>query len=398
LAKYTIKQILLSNQSWWIFYTKHTNKLRPSIVSCVIKLLSCKNIIRGYRQYVCTNTNCTHAKYVHHTCKCRACSSCGKKATEIWIKKQNQILPKTSWQHITFTMPEQLWHFFWCNRYLLNEIGKLAAKCIQLIAANKKVTPGIFIAIHTFGRDLKRNVHIHLSTTTGGISKDGTKWKKLFFVQSKLMKFWRYEIINLFRQAYQKQKISIPKTIQQQLSNAFTFNDFLNFLYKKTWIVNCSEPSDDHKITVEYLGRYTKRPAIAESKLKHYDGFNVTLRYLDHKTKTYRNLKLTAEQFIARFVRHIPDDGFRMIRYYGFLANRVRGQLLDKVYKLIGQAYPQNTQPPTYSELIQKNFNFDPLECILCGYPLALVAISFGSCRTKQLLGFHKELALYKKF
>ena len=397
MAKYTIKQILLSKQSWWNFYNKYKPQIRHSIVSCITKLLSCKNIILGYKQYACTNEICPHTKRIPHTCKCRACSSCGKKATEVWIKKQNEILPKTSWQHITFTMPSQLWDFFWYNRWLLGKLGKIAAKCVLTIAANKKVIPGIFIALHTFGRDLKKNTHIHLSTTTGGISKDGSQWKPLFFVQSKLMKFWRYEIIKLFRDAYKKQKLIIPPEIQQQLNNAFTFDDFLDFLYNKVWIVYCSKPTNDHKINVSYLARYTKRPAIAESKLKHYDGFNITLRYLDHKTKTYRNLKLTTEKFIARFIRHIPDKGFRMIRYYGFLANRVRGKLLDKVYKLIGQEPPQQIKPPTHAELIQKDFNFNPLECILCGCPLALVATFFG-CNTNQLLGFHKELALFKNF
>jgi hypothetical protein len=118
-------------------------------------------------------------KRVPHTCKCKACSSCGKKATELWVAKQNQLLPQTPWQHITFTMPAVLWDFFWFNRELLNEIGKIAALCIQSIAKKKNIIPGIFIAIHTFGRDLKRNVHVHLSTTTGGglADENNTQWK-----------------------------------------------------------------------------------------------------------------------------------------------------------------------------------------------------------------------------
>lgn len=92
-----------------------------------------------------------------------------KKATELWIQKQNNLLPQTSWQHITFTMPHALWDFFWYNRHLFNKMGAIAADCIKTIAYQKGVIPGIFIAIHTFGRDLKRNVHIHLSTTTGGL-------------------------------------------------------------------------------------------------------------------------------------------------------------------------------------------------------------------------------------
>jgi hypothetical protein len=394
-AKVTIKQILLSNQNWWNFYEKNKDHLRPAIVTSVVKLLSCKHIIRGCRFYYCSNPNCSHRKHIHYTCKCKLCSSCGKKATELWIQKQNEILPATSWQHITFTMPSELWDFFWWNRSLLNQIAKIAARCIMNIAAKKGVLPGIFIAIHTFGRDLKRNVHIHLSTTLGGLFLDGTQWKKLFFHQATLMKTWRYEIIQLFRQ--NASKLVIPPAVKKSLSHAFTFNQFLNQLYQKIWIVHCSKPSNDPKQNIDYLGRYVKRPAIAESKLRHYDGHSVTFSYLDHNTKTYRKYQLTAEEFIGRLIQHIPDVGFRMIRYYGFLANRVRGKLLPLVYKLLNQDNRKITAPATFETLMQKNFNINPFICILCGQRLIFNSAFFGNSGVQQLLMAHKELAHFQK-
>jgi hypothetical protein len=393
--KYSIKQILLSNHNWWKFYNKNKDRLRIAILVGVTKLLSCKNIIRGHHEYACSNPACKHIKRIPHTCKSKACSSCGKKASELWIQRQNQIIPATSWQHITFTVPSQLWDLFWYNRFLLNQIGKIAADAVKGIAAKKGVTPGIFIAIHTFGRDLKRNVHIHLSTTLGGLSLDHTKWEKLFFHQATLMKIWRYNVVSLFRKM--ASELILPPAIHKQLNHTFTFNHFLDNLYQKPWIVHCSKPSEDHEQNVSYLGRYIKRPAIAESKLKHYDGHEVTFKYLDHTTKTYRNFKLTSEQFIARFVQHIPDIGFRMIRYYGFLAHRVRGKLLPLVYKLLGQDNHDNVvSAPTYAELIQKNFGFNPLICILCGHPLILYAVHFGKSAIADLLSIHRELALLK--
>lgn len=394
--KITIKQVLTTNHSWWQFYQKYSNKIRTAIVVSIAKLLSCRNIIRGYHQYRCSNKDCSHIKYIHHTCKSKACSSCGKKATELWIQKQNNILPKTEWQHITFTMPSELWDFFWHNRPLLHKISAIAADCIKTIAYQKGVIPGIFIAIHTFGRDLKRNVHIHLSTTTGGLSLDLTQWKNVYFNQTTLMRLWRCRIIQLFRNESLK-GLSIPSTLSKQLNHTFTFNQFLDSLYKKTWIVHCSKPTQDHKLNISYFGRYVKRPAIAESKLKHYNGNTISFRYLDHTTKTYRQFKLTVEQFIARFIQHIPDLNFRMIRYYGFLANRVRGNLLPHVYQLIGQNKNDTKSiPPTYADLIKKDFGFDPLTCILCGHALVLSHIHFGKTRIFELLQHHQQLALLK--
>jgi hypothetical protein len=393
--KYTIKQILTSNQNWWRFFEKNEPRIRFAILICIIKLLSCKNTVRGHHDYHCSNPACSHVKHVPHTCKSKACSSCGKKATETWIAKQTQLLPNTSWQHITFTLPSELWDFFWYNRELLNKIGLIAANCVKSIAKKKNVVPGIFIAIHTFGRDLKRNVHIHLSVTTGGLTEDFTQWKNLFFHQATLMRTWRYQIIQLFRNA--QPQLVIPARIQKQLNSTFTFNQFLDLLYKKHWIVHCSKPSTNHKQNVDYLGRYVKRPAIAESKLKHYDGHEVTFNYLDHNTKTYRKFTLPVDQFIARFIQHIPDIGFRMIRYYGFLAHRVRGKLLPIVYKLLGQETPSAATAPTYAELIQKNFNFNPLTCILCGQTMRLTTVHFGITNVGGLLAQHRALALLQK-
>ena len=395
--KLSIKQLLLSNKNWWHFYEKNKQRLRQSITVSITKLLSCKHKVRGYHQYECFNPNCPHQKHVCFTCKSKACSSCGKKLTEQWLKKQYQILPNTPYQHITLTMPSELWDFFWYNRSLLNKIAKKAAKCIQKIAAKKNVVPGVFIAIHTFGRSMKRNVHIHLSTTTIGVTKDGAQLKNLYFDQNTIMEMWRYEVIKLFRKASLTRDFTIPAKLKDDFNHTYSFNNFLDKLYKKNWIVHCPEPDVNYKRIINYLGSYMKRPPIAESKLRHYDGNYISFTYFDHKSKTFRKFKLTVEEFIARFITHIPDIGFRMIRYYGFLSNRLRGTLLPLVHKLLGSDYQKDTISPTYAEIMFKDFGVNPLECVLCGEPLRLTATHFGKTSVPELLAVHRQLALLKK-
>ena len=394
MAKFTIKQILLSNQNWWKFYNKHSTKLRPAIISAIAKLLSCKNTIRGYKQYECTNPNCSHTKKIPFTCKSKACSSCGKKATEVWMEKQKNILPKNKYQHITLTMPSELWDFFWYNRWLLNEICKVGADCLMEIAAKRGIILGIFIALHTFGRSLKRNIHLHISTTIGGISIELTKWKKLVFHKYTLTKIWRYKLIKLFREAYKQNLLIIPESIKKLLNHTFTFENFLDDLYKKYWIIDCAKPEKTFNKIINYLSRYIKRPAIAESRLKHYDGHEVTFKYLDHYTKKHTKKTISAEEFIGNFVRHIPDANFRMIRYYGFLANRVRGKLLPLVYKLLNTGNTVATTSKTsFASLLKANFNIDPLCCVLCNSQLALTEIKFRKTNSATLIGHLKELS-----
>jgi len=397
--KYSIKQILTSNGNWWRFYEANKTNIRPGILTCVVKLLSCRTIVRGYHQYRCEDLSCPHIKRVTHTCKGKGCSSCGRMATERWIEKQNGILPDTEFQHITFTMPDVFWDFFWLNRHLLNEVGKIAADAVLTIAKTKGVTPAIFIAIHTFGRDLKRNVHIHLSTTRGGITFDLSEWKKLYFDETSLMKLWRYAIIKMLRKHHKNNALVIPASIQKCLNHIHTFTKFLDQQYKRRWIVNCAKATTNYSQIVNYLARYVKRPPIAESKLRHYDGNDITFTFRDHTSKSYRNFTTSVDDFIARFIQHIPDVGFRMIRYYGALANRVRGKLLPIIYALLGQekSKQESTSKITFVSLMKATFNVDPLKCILCGKIMVLELVIYGKSSAYELLKIHRELALLKK-
>lgn len=104
------------------------------------------------------------------------------------------------------------------------------------------------------------------------------------------------------------------------------------------WHVYFAKPTKHARQTAKYLGRYLKKPPIAGSRLAHYDGGSrVTLRFLDHRMGQYDALKLSQRELILRLIKHIPEKHFRMIRYFGFLANRVVGEKLPLVRKALGQ-------------------------------------------------------------
>ncbi len=85
----------------------------------------------------------------------------------------------------------------------------------------------------------------------------------------------------------------------------------------------------DGEHTIEYIGRYSNRPAMAGCRIIAFDGQRVTFLY-DEKEKLDRHIKrkrkamsLPVEQFIKRMLRHIPDKGFRMIEWFGLYASSV---------------------------------------------------------------------------
>ena len=95
-----------------------------------------------------------------------------------------------------------------------------------------------------------------------------------------------------------------------------------------------------------YLGRYTHRVAIANSRLISMDDDRVAFRWRDYrhggKTKV---MTLDAHEFIRRFLLHTLPDGFHRIRHYGFLANGHRATRLDLCRRLL--ANPQQDDART---------------------------------------------------
>lgn len=87
---------------------------------------------------------------------------------------------------MVFTLPQQFRTLFWLNRELFNELSGIAAQIILDIAKAKGVRVGIFTALHSYGRDMKKHVHIHLSATLGGLTQDGQSWKTLRFAQKEI--------------------------------------------------------------------------------------------------------------------------------------------------------------------------------------------------------------------
>lgn len=393
--KLTIKRLLLEGQSWWHFYQDNKATLRDSVKDNIHKIISCKRRCMGIATYACPTAGCEHIRVVPFTCNGRSCSSCGYKLTQQWITKQMDILPETTWQHITLTMPEVFWSLFFENRWMLNDVMKIGAEVLQSIADQRGIKVGIFMALHTFGKDLKRNVHLHLSVTCGGIHLEDNTWKKLFFAKPLVMQLWRKRMLDYLDQCRQQQGFTcLPSSIDNVNDNdhlAFQ----IQYYRSKYWHVHLSRPAKNHLHNVQYLGGYIKRPPIAESKLRHYDGKNVTFVYLNRKTNLYENKSMAITTFIQKFIDHIPDKHFRLIRYYGLLANSVRGKWLPLVRELLNLPTPIQRKPDPWHLMYWRAFGRDPITCIICGTTMQLTGLTFFY-DAAQLRGFHDKFALRK--
>ena len=84
-----------------------------------------------------------------------------------------------------------------------------------------------------------------------------------------------------------------------------------------------------------YLGRYTHRVAIANSRLISLSDGKVSFSWKDYRQNSKTKvMTLNAEEFIRRFLLHSLTDGFHRIRHYGFFANGERSDRLELCRKL----------------------------------------------------------------
>ena len=371
-----LKQVFSQDNAWEHYLEAHPDEISDNQIEVVEKMLACNTPAAGTFHYECEKEHCGHTKVVYCSCKGRACSACGVKQTEQWIAKQLAILPHCEYQHITLTMPDTLWPVFKHNPDLLNKLFVCGNSPLLKWAKKRGIVIGIFCVLHTFGRQLNWNVHLHISVTRGGLDENN-KWVPIYFKKNLIEKFWRQNVIRLLRKHYSE--LSLDNADYGHIKDYRQWSRFLDSQYRRKWRINMGKKTHDVGHTVRYLGRYFKRPPIASSRLRHYHGGDITFVYKDHIDGQYKTLTLSPEEMIRRVVSHIPAiKNFRMVRHYGFLSNRKRGSLLPIVYKELGQTEIATTYSISYAQMKKRFTNVDPFECILCKGRMCFVGFDIG--------------------
>jgi hypothetical protein len=92
---------------------------------------------------------------------------------------------------------------------------------------------------------------------------------------------------------------------------------------------------------LQYLARYTHRVAISNHRLVAVSDTAVSFRWKDYAhTSRQRTMTIAPDEFLRRFLQHVLPRGFPRIRYFGWLANRCRRDLLPLCRTLLNQLPP----------------------------------------------------------
>jgi hypothetical protein len=144
-----LKKILSQASLYW-----DRDEMRAAVRRVFGKAMQCRTAELGAEVYSSENQELT----LYHTCKSRACPSCGYRANVQWLRERWAALPDALYKGITFTMPNQLWPLFRDNPPLAKALSALAAEVIKArVSARYGLRVGVIAILHTFNGKLEFN-------------------------------------------------------------------------------------------------------------------------------------------------------------------------------------------------------------------------------------------------
>ena len=346
------------------FRSKH--KLSVDQQKTFEALIQCRTAAMG--GHVSTCNQCDHQQIAFNSCRNRHYNKCQYTKQLVWIDKLRSTLPVCRYFHLVFTLPQQLHKLFYLNQRLCYTLlFKATSETLQKVALNPdnlSVQVGAVSVLHTWGQALTYHPHIHMLVPAGGLSADGVEWvaagKKFFLPVKALSKVFRGVMWSKLQQAITAGQIRLPDDIKE-------VDTLKQRVYAKNWNVYSKNSLAGPQSVVQYLGRYTHRVAISNSRLVKEKEGKITFRWKNYRKGTSNELlTLDAEEFIGRFMRHVLPSGFYKIRYYGLLAS-ANTQKREKCVGLIGKAlHTPLLQGLTIKEVLQVVTGKDPEVCPKC--------------------------------
>ena len=379
-----------------------SGKMRDVTYDNILHTILCGSVYLGYDLYECPN--CGRETIIPHTCKSRFCSKCGVKTSAQRAETVKAMAFNTKHRHLVFTIPDDLRIFFLRDRSLLEVLFTVARNTLASVFNDRKfrknkrkaangakirehkskylykdtkdnIVFGAVASLHTFGRDLKWNPHIHMLVCEDALDTANNKLKNFSYMSyTKLRKTWQYLLLDAL-----DKKIGDNKTFKRLKNKYYRKYDKGFYVYAKQ--PKDTQDDDDISKAVAYITRYANRPIMAESRIVEYNPQTKMVHwfYNDHRDEQRVDVTEHAEEFIKKVTLHCPEANFKMVRFYGFYANsavvkyNMMAELIghkkkkEVILKKERQAIAKREKQKTlYRYNMIQSFQRDPLMC-KCG-------------------------------
>jgi rubrerythrin len=299
---------------------------------------------------------CEHVQIAYNSCRNRHCPKCQARAARRWLEARQADLLPVEYYHVVFTLPAPIAAIAYSNKAVIYALlFAVAAETLRTIAADPKhlgAEVGVTLVLHTWGSALTHHPHVHGIVPGGGLATDGERWVRCrlgFFLPVRVLsRLFRRRFLEELAQAHRAGRLQFFGE-DDTLAHARAFAAWLAPLREVEWVVYAKRPFAGPAAVLAYLSRYTHRVAISNQRLLALDQRGVTFRCKDYRVtgKTrYKNMTLSADEFMRRFLLHVLPSGFHRIRHYGLLANAGRREHLARARELLHVVTAAQPQPP----------------------------------------------------
>jgi hypothetical protein len=321
-------------------------------------ILRCRTAALGGHRDRCAD--CGHTAISYNSCRNRHCPRCQGNARLRWLQQRERELLPTRYIHAVFTLPRELAPLALQNkRILYSLLFHASAETLQQVARDPRhlgAEIGFFSVLHTWNQRLQHHPHVHCVIAAGGLAPDHARWiasQRSFFLPVKVLsRVFRGKFLAGLKKAFHHGHLQFHGHLAP-LAEPRSFAAWLRCLFRHDWIVYSKRPFGGPEHALRYLGAYTHRVGISNSRLLALSEGRVSFRWRDsaHGNRN-RVMSLPVDEFLRRFLLHLLPRGFVRIRNFGFLANRQRSALLPLCFRLLRSPAPasgatsQASEPP----------------------------------------------------
>lgn len=336
-------------------------------------ILSCKTGKLGVNWSCCPD--CGYTAVHNNSCRNRNCPNCQAVKKELWVDSRRSEVIDSPYFHVVFTLPHELNSLIYCNQKILYTLfHKCCSRTLLELSASRKylgAVPGIIQVLHTWSQEMNYHVHMHCIISGGGLTKDRKirKSKGKFFIPVYVLRDkFKGKFLAGLDALYEKDALAFSASCEK-LRNHYGWKAFRGQLYKKDWCPFIKETFNGFGNAIDYLGRYTHKIAISNSRLLSVDSTHVRFSARAKKPGGPRRvIRLSHEEFIRRYLMHVLPPGFQKIRYYGFLNNRMKSKNLKLIFRIQGgQKYKSRYTGMSMAELLKAVWKVDIRTCPNCG-------------------------------
>jgi hypothetical protein len=308
--------------------------LPPAHRRALTAILRCRTPALGGRVYRCTD--CEGHDYAYHSCHHRACPRCGGGGAAAWAQKQEEKLLPVPYFFWTFTVPDTLRMAFAARPDVLQDLlFTQAFAALQEVAWRPHVLGADLAAVavlHTWGRQLQHPPHLHLIVPGGGLAKGGTRWRasrspEWFLPVKAVAAAFKARFEEALRAGVPGLHAAVPART-----------------WREDWNVDVQAAGTGIEV-VRYLARYVKRTAISDERILEATDQSVRFAYTDSATQERREMTLPADEFMRRYLLHVPPPGQHRVRYFGWLHPAAKLRRL-RVETLLAKVIVVRAQPP----------------------------------------------------